>query len=283
MKLSTLLPFLLFCFFANAQEKPAYKLYDQNGKRSDYGTLLKAVGKADVVFFGELHDNPVVHWLQLELTKDLAATKQLILGAEMFEADNQEALNKYLAGDISQKGLDTLARLWPNYKTDYKPLVDLAKEKHFKFIATNIPRRYASMVYKKGLESLQSLPDAEKAWIAPQPIAYDGGLPGYKAMLEMAGGHGGDNLPKAQAVKDATMAWFISKNLVAGTVFIHFNGSYHSDNREGILWYLKRLNPGLKIVTIASAEQADVAVPSKENIGKGDFILIVDEDMAKTH
>lgn len=283
MKFRFTMVLLFTALVSNAQEKIPYQLYNQNGKRSDYGALLKAAGKADVVFFGELHDNPVVHWLQLELTKDLAARKQLILGAEMFEADNQEVLDKYLAGDVSQKGLDTLARLWPNYKTDYKPLVDLAKEKHFKFIATNIPRRYASMVYKKGLESLQSLPNPEKAWIAPQPIAYDGGLPGYNAMLEMAGGHGGDNLPKAQAVKDATMAWFISKNLMDGTVFVHFNGSYHSDNREGILWYLKRLNPGLKIVTIASAEQADVTIPSKENIGKGDFILIVDEDMAKTH
>lgn len=270
-------------FFGAAQDKAAYKLYKGDGKKADYGALLKAAERADVIFFGELHDNPIAHWLQMELTKDLAAKKTLVLGAEMIEADNQAALNRYLAGEITQKGLDSLARLWPNHKTDYKPLVDFAKANHFKFIATNIPRRYASMVYKKGIESLQSLTDAEKDWIAPQPIAYDGELPGYKAMLAMAGGHGGDNLPKAQAVKDATMAWFISKNLAPGTIFIHYNGSYHSENREGILWYLNRLKPGLKIITIASAEQEDVAIPPKEIIGKGDFLLIIDEDMTKTH
>ena len=148
-KVSLLLAFLI-CFGLTAQDKKAYQLFDKNGKKVNYGKLLKAAEKAQVILFGEYHNNAVVHWLQLELTKDLAEKKPLILGAEMIEADNQKQLDQYLNGEINQKKLDSTARLWPNYKTDYKPLVDFAKAKKLPFIATNIPRRFASMVSKKG-------------------------------------------------------------------------------------------------------------------------------------
>jgi uncharacterized iron-regulated protein len=221
MKHYMLLTALLLAAFAGAQDKQGYQLYTKDGKQVTYKKLLKAAGDADVLFFGENHDNALNHWLQLELTKDLAEKKDLVLGAEMIERDNQPQLDQYLKGEIDQKAFDSLARLWPNHKTDYKPLVDFAKEKHFAFIATNIPRRFASKVYKGGFEALESLTAEEKAWVAPLPIAYDATLPGYVKMLEMSGGHGGDNLPKAQAVKDATMGWSIAQNLKPGTLFIH--------------------------------------------------------------
>ena len=282
MKRFLLLAVLITVFAANAQDKQGYQLFTKGGKKTTYKKLLKAAGKVEVVLFGEQHDNALVHWLQLELTKDLAEIKPLVLGAEMIEADNQKALDEYLAGAINQKAFDTLARLWPNYKTDYKPLVDLAKEKHFPFVAANIPRRYASLVYKQGFEALDKLSDEEKKWIAPLPIAYDAELPGYKAMLQMSGGHGGDNLPKAQALKDATMGYFIAKNLKPGTIFIHYNGTYHSDNFEGINWYLKKAKPEVKIITIAAITQKELDALEKDNLNKADFIIVVDEDMTKT-
>ena len=79
----------------------------------------------------------------------------------------------------------------------------------------------------------------KKNWIAPLPISFDINLPGYKSMLEMMGGHAGEKMPKAQAIKDAIMAHFIIKNLPSSGVFLHFNGTNHSDNYEGISWYLK--------------------------------------------
>lgn len=274
---------ILASFTVSAQDKQPYQLYTKNGKKTTYKRLVAASGDAEVVLFGEHHDNSVIHWLQLELIKDLAEKKSLVLGAEMIEADNQRQLNQYLAEQINQKAFDTLARLWPNHKTDYKPLIDFAKEKKFPFIATNIPRKYAKMVNKQGLESLNSLPAEEKAWIAPLPIAYDAGLPGYKAMMEMMGDHATENFPKAQAIKDATMAHFIMKNLRPNTTFIHFNGTYHSDGFEGINWYLKKQRPQLKIVTIAAVSQADIEKLEKEHHNKADFILVVDEDVTKTH
>ena len=173
--------------------------------------------------------------------------------------------------------------LWKNYKTDYKPLVDFAKDKKISFIATNIPRKYASMVYKKGLEELQTISFEEKKLMAPLPIEFNGELPGYKDMLKMEGNHAGDKMPKAQAIKDATMGWFILKNLKENYIFIHYNGTYHSDNFEGISWYIKEHNPEISIMTIATVEQKDVKDLEEENHGKADFIIVVDEDMTKTH
>lgn len=265
------------------QNKMPYQLFTKDGKKTTYDKLLKAAEKNEVVLFGEYHDNSIVHWLQLEFTKDLAQKKSLVLGAEMIEADNQKQLDQYLKGEINQKQLDSTARLWNNYKTDYKPLVDFAKEKNFRFIATNVPRRYASMVFKKDFAGLDELTAEEKSWMAPLPIPFDINLPGYKSMLEMMGGHEGEKMPKAQALKDATMAHFILENINSGTIFVHYNGTYHSDNFEGISWYLKKSQPSVKILTIATVEQEELSKLEKENYTKADFILVVDKDVTKTY
>ena len=283
MKKITFSIFLFATIISVAQDKKAYQIFDKKGKKSSYEKVLKAAEKSDVVLFGEYHDNSVVHWLQLEFTKDLAQKKDLVLGAEMLEADNQKQLDQYLNGEINQKQLDSSARLWKNYKTDYKPLVDFAKEKKFSFIATNVPRRYASLVFKKDLVALDSLSAQEKSWIAPLPIEFDINLPGYKSMMGMQGGHEGDKMPKAQAIKDATMAYFINKNRKENSIFVHYNGTYHSDNYEGINWYLRKLDADIQIETIAMVEQKDISKLEAEHYNKADFVLVIDEDVTKTH
>jgi uncharacterized iron-regulated protein len=278
---------LLFVSGINAQDKPAYRLYNSKGKKTSYKKLLKEAKKADVVLFGEFHNNPISHWLQLEFTKDMNKNRNLVLGFEMIERDNQKELNDYLKGTINQKAFDTLARLWNNYKTDYKPLVDFAKKKKIKVCACNIPRRYANKVFKGGFEALDSLPANEKEWIAPLPVPYDAELPGYVAMTNME--HMNhmpqkmkENMPKAQAIKDATMAHFIIKNLKKKKLMIHYNGAYHSNNFEGIVWYLKKYNPELKILTITTESVKNVK-KFQQDLAKAHFIIQVDEDMTTTY
>ncbi len=285
MKYNVIALILIFCAIsAFGQKKSAFHIYNKKGKKVSYNKLLKKVKKNDLILFGELHNNPIAHWLQLELTKDLHETNKLILGAEMFEADNQEAMDKYLQGEIDYKGLDSLARLWSNYKTDYAPIVDFAKANNINFIATNIPRRFANLVFKNGgFKALDQLSQKEKEWIAPLPIAYVPDLPQYKNILTMMGEHGSPDLVKAQAIKDATMAYFILKNYESGTTFLHFNGAYHSDFYEGILWHLKQENDALNYITITTVEQKDISKLQKENKGRADFIICVDEDMTKTY
>ena len=285
MKKMILLVCIALISFSFKGEKKTHAIYTSAGKAATYEDILNAAKGADIVMFGELHDNPIDHWLQLQLTKDLYDLKKdkLVLGAEMFESDDQVVMNEYLAGKISDKTFKDECKLWTNYTTDYKPLVMFAKKNSLNFVATNIPRRYANMVYTRGLESLDSLSPEAKKFIAPLPIKYDPEVKCYKEIFESAGGHGGQNLPKSQAVKDATMSYFLLQNWSAGKTFLHYNGSYHSDNHEGIVWYLMQANPKLKIVVIASTEQDSVDKLEKEAEGKGDYIIVTPSDLTKTH
>ena len=282
-KISFLLILALFVNFASAQKMSPYKIYNANGKGVSYKKMMKALAKKDIVLFGELHNNAIAHWLQYEVTAELSKSRKMILGAEMMEADNQNELNDYLKGEIDKKKLDTVARLWPNYDTDYAPLVNLAKDNSLPFIATNIPRRFASKVYKDGWGALDALTDEEKEWVAPLPIPFDNELPTYKEILLMMGDHGSPELVMSQASKDATMAYFILKNYTEGSLFIHYNGAFHSDKYEGILWYLKKDRPDLLYGTISTVSQDDIHNLEDENLGKADFIIVLDSNMTNTY
>ncbi|WP_412850488.1 ChaN family lipoprotein [Chryseobacterium sp. PMSZPI] len=277
-----------FCTL-RAQELKAYQFYDQKGKEINTDKLVKELADYDVVFFGENHNSSINHWLQLKITETLFEKKkgQLILGAEMFERDNQSQLNKYLDGKLDTKTFKDSVRLWNNYATDYKPLVDFAKSKKLNFIATNIPRKYASQTAKEGIESLNILSEKEKAYIAQLPIKVTLDTPGYPEMKAMMGDHAEGtkvmNFISAQATKDATMAESILKNFQKGKTFIHYNGNYHSKEFGGIYWYIKQKNPTLKmaVISVFESEDPELKVPAKDYTPTN-FNLIIPSDMTKT-
>jgi len=278
--------FVCLSFSISAQDKPTYKIFTKEGKSSDFMSMMKETGKADVIFFGELHDNSLAHWLELQVMKDLFAQRgSVTLGMEMFEADNQLILDEYVSGLIDEKLLLSEAKVWDNYKNDYKPLIEFATENKQRVIATNIPRRYANIVFKKGIKELNSLPTEAKKWIAALPIEIDLTLPGYKSMVDQMGGHGpagsAENIARSQAVKDATMAHFILKN--KNFPFLHVNGSYHSQNNEGIVWYLRQAEGKLKIVTLQTVEQKEILELEATNKGLADYIICIPADMNKTY
>jgi uncharacterized iron-regulated protein len=286
----TLAIILLLAFFGFAfkSDKPAYMLYNQQGKHMKYEKMMKSLAEADIVFFGELHTDPISHWLEIEITKDLYKAKgdQLVLGAEMFEADNQLILDEYLRDTYAEKKFKADVRLWGNYSTDYRPLVEFAKENHLPFIATNIPRRYASVVYKKGFEGLDELSEEARQYIGPDLVSlYDPTVPSYDAMLHMEGmpAHMTANFPKAQAAKDATMAHFILKHWSEGNLFMHYNGAYHSNDFEGIVWWLNKLHPGLNIQTIAVTQQPELDSLMLENKDVANFVVVVPDNMTMTN
>jgi len=291
MKISVLILALGLALQSFSQDKPAYKVFTSEGKKADYGDIIKACLKADIVFFGELHDDPIAHWLEFEITKSLFAEKgkSMVMGAEMFEADNQLLLDEYLKGLYDATKFEAEVKLWKNYKTDYKPLVEFAKSNKLRFIATNIPRRYASVVSKSGFEGLADLAPEAKSYIAPMPFPYDPEVKCYKDMLSMGGmganvpAHVTENLPRAQAAKDATMSHFILSNRAEGNLFIHYNGSYHSSNFEGIVWYLRKSNPELKIITIEAVQQDEIDKFDKENLNCASFIVAIPNSMTRTY
>lgn len=288
MKYIVLLFLLLFTsYFSLAQNVEPFQIYNKKGRKVSTKKFFKELRKGEIILFGEYHDNALIHWLQLKTAQNLYSYFPISLGGEMFETHQQKAIDSYLNNEIDQVGLDSIIQLWPNYKTDYKPLLDFAKYEKIPFIATNIPRKHASFVYRNGLEALESkIVEADKELIAPLPIAYDPNLPWYQAMNDMMGaGHGvTPNFPKAQAIKDATMAHFIYQHYQKSQQqFLHFNGDYHSKNFGGIYWYLKKLDENLDIIVVSTVEQDDVTKLEEEYIGQGDFIIVVDSEMTKTH
>ena len=296
-KAAWLLVLLLLALPTLAQkaDKPAYRLFTGAGKPVAYAKMTKVLAGADVVLFGEAHNNPIAHWLELQLAQDLLKAKgrKLVLAAEFFERDVQPTLAGYVAvcDSITEKDLTDRARPWPNYATDYRPLVELARANHLRFIGTNAPRPLARQVAKDGPESLTSLPEKEKSWLPPLPLTVDAQRPAYQKMRAMFGGdagHGGggaglDKMIAAQALKDATMAHFIAAARGPGETVLHFNGSFHSDDHSGICEYLLQEAPGTRLLTISTVSQEYVGKLEKENRGKADYILVVPADMTTTY
>ena len=286
-KLMTFLMLAFTAFNASAQTNPAYAIFTGEGKETDYGKMFRTISDADIIFIGETHNCPIAHWMEYEIASDLIkrSPKGLTLGAEMFEADDQLLIDEYTQGLISSDKFEAEAKLWDNYWTDYSSLLYLAREHGLKFVATNVPRRYASYVKDNGLESLQRLSDEAKSLMAPLPIAFDKASQDEAmfGFMQMIGGKGAkdSHFAEAQAIKDATMAWFIAQNF--DRKFIHFNGNFHSDNRGGIIPYLEAYLPGKKIATVCSARQDSIKSLEKENRGRADFIIVAPTDFPMSY
>ncbi len=278
LKLSLFLALLSLTYSSTAQD---FALYTSEGKSVSFKKAVKVAGKADVVLFGELHDDSTCHAQQLSFLKALSERKKpVVFGAEMLEADNQVIVDEYNSGLISEKYFKREARLWPNYDSDYSPMVNYATEKGIPVIATNVPRRYASTVAGEGPEVLGRFSETAKQWMAPLPYPFDSAAPGYAEMMQMDFGHGGNNaktnIVQAQALKDATMAWFIGQNLPKKGVFYHIQGDFHSANNGGIAWYLKEYNITEDIVTLSTVRTTNTDW-NPEWTGRAEFILVTKE------
>ena len=282
---------LLACVFVSfSQDKPAYQLYKNNGKVAKYDRMIKDLAKSDMVFFGEYHGNPISHWLQLEMSKSFYEIKgeKLFFGAEMFENGNQLVINEYLKGLYTEdKMLPEVTQLWRNYKTDYKPLLEFAKEKKLRFIATNIPRRYASMINNMGIDALKELSPEALKMIGPDLEKYfDPTVKAYAEMADMMGGHVPPNMlniQTAQASKDATMAHFSLQNYKPEDFLFHFEGSYHSNYEQGIIWWINKIQPGFKIksiTTVTDSEWEEMTDDQKATIAN--YIIVVSDSMTLT-
>lgn len=269
----------------NSFAKNEYVLYDAKGKEISIDKMFKEAQQKSWVFFGEFHNSSTIHRIQFLLTKHLYKIHgdKLIVGAEMFESDNQDIINEYFSGIINTKYFEDECRLWTNYKTDYKPIVEFLKTNKLPLIATNIPRRYAHAVHYNGLDVLENLPNHVKQLFLPNlPILIDTTLSSYAEIKQMSM-HGGKFMLEAQAVKDATMAHFMIKYWSPGKVFLHFNGAFHTNKYEGIISFLPKDWLRQNMLVISMVTQNDINKLEDENKGLGDFIFCFEEDYAKSH
>lgn len=272
------------------QNGQSYQIYTGSGKKTTYKKLVKSLEEKDVVLFGEYHDNSIIHWLQQEVTKEMYRLygHRLALAFEMLERDQQGFIDTLMLLKNEDETYSYLksnqSRMWPNFVTDYLPLIEFAKNNGLQCSAANVPRRYASMIYKKGREALDTLSSEEKSWIGPLDFHVDTTLSQYAALAAMDMHGGAGSFVEAQAIKDVTMAESIFKLLESGKTVIHFNGAYHSDFHQGIMHYIEQFKPQAKILTISIISQENILTFDKdENSDRADFIICVPINMTKTH
>lgn len=239
----------------------------------------------DVVFFGEFHDQDVLHELEYDVLKHLYAAygNKLVLSLEMFEADSQNVLNEYLAGQISEEEFLKKSRPWPRYKTDYRPLVEFAKEYQLPIIAGNIPRFLAAKLAKEG--TLANVEIQHKQYLPAKTYAPEGNYK-EKFTAYMSNRNGTMRIPQerinqvyaAQCIKDDKMAESIFNYLLndPNRMVYHVNGCFHSDGYLGTVEKLRALDPSLKVGVITPKDMPiDKNYLQNYNVEKkdGDFVV----------
>ena len=282
--------------FAQSSYTP-HRVYDTKHKRfTDFEAMAAELAKADVVFFGEQHDDTATHRLEIALLEGIARRRpNVIVALEMFERDTQKLIDDYLSNKITEAEFLKDSRPWKNYQPDYKPLIEFAKAKGWKVIAGNIPRRYASVVFKGGLEAVDKLSETERKLIAQKFSCPTDDY--FKRFKETMSDHPGDTSPKmdealigkmyqAQCVKDETMAESIATAAQASpqALVIHYNGAFHSDFHLGTAARAKqRLSKSnVKVVSALPVENLDSVTPDNDK-KRGDYLIFTLKPKAETN
>jgi uncharacterized iron-regulated protein len=254
--------------------------------------MIERLARADVVFVGEQHDDPETHRAEAELLDAIGRMgRPVVLSLEMFERDVQPVLDDYLAGRVNERDFLARSRPWERYATDYRRLIELAKEHQWRVVAANVPRPLASAVGRKGLAALDTLTANERS-----NAARDNRCPRddyharfMESMQSHSAGSGpaapSDSLPTAvaerfyvaQCVKDETMAESIVNARLAAprnAIVVHFDGAFHSDYSQGTVARVKRREPGWTTAVVSAVPVSDPATaPIVTQSGKADFII----------
>lgn len=293
--LSSFIASTIYCMNRNREDNnfSAYTIYNIHGNKVSFKEMLSSLKNAQVCLFGENHNDPISHWIELKLLQELYHEKEtnIIFGGEMWETDQQNVMDECVKNKLYDIQLLSKSSLqWPNFSTDYRPLVEFCRDHDIPFVCTNVPRRYATMVSIEGDSVLNLLSQTALSYLPPLPIKFNFAEKSYKECADvakrgaMASIRKGsvENLVKAQALKDATMAYNINKNYKKNSLFYHINGELHSANHSGIAYYLHLINPELNIKTISVLSLPSTATLTAEE-RRADFVIVVPEDMTKEY
>jgi uncharacterized iron-regulated protein len=156
-----------------------FRVFTGQGEPATLEDLVLAMAGAEAVLIGEIHTDPVGHWVQTELLRkamvafkvgdEAGALRTVALSKEMFERDVQGVLDEYLQDLITERLFKAAARAPRHYDEDYKPMVELAKEAGLPVIAANAPRRYVNRVSRLGRDALYDLPPRARSFLPPLP------------------------------------------------------------------------------------------------------------------
>ena len=290
MKLLTIICFILPVLgFSQDSLSNHYKIYSTSQRKLiSPDDIVNDMANADVLFFGEEHNDSTSHYLEYVLFKKLSQKypQKVALSMEMFETDCQNVLDEYLDGFIREKNFMTEARAWHNYK-DYRPLIEWAKANHIPVVAANAPARYVNMTNRLGLSSLAQLNSISRSYLPPLPIDTATGEY-YEKFTTIMGGHasmGGMQLFQAQNLWDATMGWSTARFAKKHKDYKLFqvNGSFHSEEKLGAAAQLKKYAPKLRVLNIAVFCDDNYDNPDWAKLSKnGDYIIMTDRKLPKT-
>ncbi|MFT3744564.1 MAG: ChaN family lipoprotein [Pyrinomonadaceae bacterium] len=280
----------LTALFASAQipfSEDQIRVFDAKGKPSSIDKIINSIGENEAVFLGEQHDDAVGHAVQMEIFKraveKYSADRKMALSLEMFERDIQVVVDEYLKGLISEAQFLASSRPWGNYKTDYRPLVELAKSKNLPVIAANAPRRYVNMVSRNGRSSLNGLSKEAKSWLPPLPYAEpsEAYATKFKALMGPSpeAQMGIDKILASQSLWDAGMSNSVYRFLKDNKrpLVIHLNGGFHTENRLGTFEHLMRYRPKTKGIVVTLRYEDDFKTFDKaKHTDLGDFVVLTD-------
>lgn len=246
-----------------------YQLYSPQFTPIDLQTLPDDIDQADIILIGEWHTHAGIHRFQSDFLKQrLQQQRPVTLSMEQFSRDKQSVVDRYLAGEIGEQELIKQGAAWPNYESDYRPLVELAKSHNADIIAANAPRAIVRCIGRQGLSYLDTLDNQQRQWLAPQ---IDDSASPYKEKF-MASMHHGTleqttRQYAAQVTWDETMADSIVTYLQhhPSTQIVHIAGKFHTEQGLGTKASILKRNPNLKIVVITPSSLTSPTTSLKQD------------------
>lgn len=231
-----------------------YQLATPKGERISIQNLPADIENADVILIGEWHTHAGIHRFQTDLLKQMVENGHpMALSMEQFARDAQPVLDEYLAGEIGEQYLIQKANAWPNYESDYRPLVEFAKGQQLPIIAANAPKPIVRCIGRVGIDYIERLTPDQRQWIAAEINTQDSP---YKSNFMASMHHGNsaqnENQFAAQVTWDETMAESIVRYLTTNPErkVLHIAGMFHTQQGLGTAASILRRNPNLKVVII---------------------------------
>jgi len=128
------------------------------GSPISYKNLIVELQRAQIIYVGEKHSDPVHHKIQLTIIKDIyKSNHRIVVGMEMFDQSYQQVLDQWITGKLDQKIFLKRTHWYANWRMDYQlyaDLLDYIKENRIKLIGLNIPFHIPSKIATGGIGSL---------------------------------------------------------------------------------------------------------------------------------
>jgi len=202
-------------------------------KATDLAEVVQSVKDADVIFIGEVHDNPQHHKAQIDILRSLHTSKSTVaIGLEMFTTEDQHQLDDWIGAKIDEETFQPIfSRNWSYGWQLYRDLFIFARDNHIPLIALNTPKAVIARVVAQGSSAQQASEMPPKmSWSLNESQAYYmrtiarqvfGNTPPDKLVVRLC---------EAQALRNNWMAWNVAKykNKREADIVVVLAGTWHA-------------------------------------------------------